>query len=496
MRRALGATLAVWAVFASRAAAQQVVVADPAPRESAGIIRQVLAGPHVVRGGSGRLELPRDSTISSSLLVIGRPTYLASRVQGDVVVVGADLFLRPGVDVSGRAVAIGGTVAETTLGHVAGGVESLRDETYVVSGDSTRYSLTFRAERVEDTVPFFQLAGVKGLLPPRYDRVNGLSLPVGVAFVLADGAVELQPSVTYRSRLGAWDPAASLRIGREEGARLEGRVARDTRTNEGWIYSDLVNSVTSFFVGTDTRNYFRSDLGEGRFIAHVEREAFTVEPYVGGRYERVSPITAVGNVWSVLERNDTLKMKRPNPLVEQGNIGSALVGGELRSTEGGDVKGRFNVQAEQSFTTPVATSNFLQLTVDGAIEFPTFRTQRLLVRAHGVATHGDAVPRSRYAYIGGSGSLGTLELLEQGGTSLMFVASRYLIPIERIVLPFVGSPMLSLRDAFGGAGVGSIPQIQHEIGIGVGLSALHVDLDQGVAGRKRTKFSVSLSLSQ
>jgi hypothetical protein len=78
----------------------------------------------------------------------------------------------------------------------------------------------------------------------------------------------------------------------------------------------------------------------------------------------------------------------------------------------------------------------------------------------------------------------------------MFVASRYLIPIEKIVLPYVGSPVLSLRDAFGGAGVGSIPQIQHEIGVGIGVSALHVDLDQGVAGRKRTKFSVSLSLSQ
>jgi hypothetical protein len=495
VRRALGATLAAWAAFAPHAAAQQVVVTDAGPGQSAAIIRQVVAGPHVVRAGSGRLELPRDSVISSSLLVLGRPTYLASRVQGDVVVVGADLFLRPGVDITGRAVAIGGTVAETTLGQVAGGVESLRDETYVVSGDSTRYSLAYRSDRVEDEVPVFQLAGIKGLLPPRYDRVDGLSLPVGVAFVFAGGAIELQPSVTYRSRLGAWDPAASLRVGPEAGSRFEGRVARDTRTNEGWIYSDLINSATSFFVGTDTRNYFRSDLGEGRLIAHVERNAFTIEPYVGGRYERVSPITSVGNVWSLFERGDTLKMLRPNPLVEKGSIGSALVGARLESI-GGEITSRLSLEAEQSFTTPVATSSFLQLTVDGRVEFPTFRTQRLQIRAHGVATHGDAVPLARYAYIGGSGSLGTLELLEQGGTSLMFVASRYLIPIEKIVLPYVGSPVLSLRDAFGGAGVGSIPQIQHEIGVGIGVSALHVDLDRGVAGRKRTKFSVSLSLSQ
>ena len=113
MTRAL-VLLALLLPAASRA--QSVVLRDAGAGQGAAIVRAVLAGPHVVRAGSAKLELPRDSTVATSLLVLGRPTYLASRVQGDVVVVGADLFLRPGADVSGRAVAIGGTVAETTLG--------------------------------------------------------------------------------------------------------------------------------------------------------------------------------------------------------------------------------------------------------------------------------------------------------------------------------------------------------------------------------------------
>jgi hypothetical protein len=75
------------------------------------------------------------------------------------------------------------------------------------------------------------------------------------------------------------------------------------------------------------------------------------------------------------------------------------------------------------------------------------------------------------------------------------VENRYLIPIEAIQLPVIGAPVLSLRDAFGGAGVGSLPDLQHEVGIGIGMSALHLDVNTAVAGKKRTKVSLGISLS-
>jgi hypothetical protein len=117
------------------------------------------------------------------------------------------------------------------------------------------------------------------------------------------------------------------------------------------------------------------------------------------------------------------------------------------------------------------------------------------VKIHGVTGFGDNLPLSRYAYIGGSGTLATLDLLEQGGTSLLYVENRYLIPIEAIQLPVIGAPILSIRDAFGGAGVGGLPALQHEIGAGIGISALHLDVNRGVAGRKRTRVSLGISLS-
>lgn len=474
--------------------AQEVVVRKAGAGQGAAIVREVLARPHVVRAGTGALELPRDSTITTSLLVLGRPTFLASRVDGDVVVVGADLFLRPGVDVRGRAVAIGGTVAETSLGQVRGGVLSLRDETYAVEQSGGRYLLEYRDQRVEDGEPLVQPAGVFGLKMPKYDRVNGLSLPVGALLQFGRHAVEVEPYVTYRSRLGVVDGAVELRTRDSTAFRVLGRVARDTRSNDRWIYGDLINSATSLFAGSDTRNYFRADLGEARVIARVERGSTTLSPYVGGRFERVRPITAVGNVWSLFGRRDSLKMARPNPAVERGEIGSALAGIELKTV--GSVSALVAVDLEQGFRAPVGTSTFTQVTLDGALDLPTFLTQSLKLRAHAVGTAGSAVPAARYAYLGGSGSLATLDLLEQGGDALLYLESRYLIPLPMIVLPVVGAPTLTLRDAFGAAGVGSLPAFQHEVGVGIGLSVLRVEYTRAVAGKSGSRFGVGISLGR
>ena len=80
-------------------------------------------------------------------------------------------------------------------------------------------------------------------------------------------------------------------------------------------------------------------------------------------------------------------------------------------------------------------------------------------------------------------------------STLLFVENRYQIPIEAIQLPVIGAPIVSVRDAFGGAGIGALRDLQHEIGVGIGVSALHLDVNRGVAGRKRTKVSLGISLS-
>ncbi len=489
--RALLATL----LAAAPALRGQTLVLSDTSGHAAAIVREVAARPHILVGGRGALVYPRDSTISSSLIVLGRPTYLASRVIGDVVVVGGDLFLRPGVDVAGRAVSIGGTVARTTLGRVGGVVESLPDDRFGIAESDGRYTLTRQAEANDAKPAMFQLAGFHGVKIPTYERVSGLSLPVAGLVVLGRNAVEIEPSVTYRSRLGVFDPAVALRVGPEKPLSFEARVGRETRTNDAWIYSDLVNSALTLLTGRDARNYFRSRIGEARVLGRVERGTLIVEPYAGARVERVTPITAAGNVWSATGRKSEEKIRRPNPLVEAGDIRSGLVGSKL-TYSAGDVTGRLSAGVEQSFAHPAGTTDFTQVTLDGRVEFPTFSTQRLAVQGHAVTTRGDLVPRARYAYLGGSGTLPVMELLEQGGAQLVFVESRYSIPIDRIQLPVVGAPVVTLRHLMGAAGPQSLPSLEQEIGVSLGLSALHLDVTTDVSGRRGSKVGVGISLSR
>ncbi|CAN5797543.1 hypothetical protein BH11GEM2_BH11GEM2_09180 [soil metagenome] len=478
---------------AASAHAQDVAVHTGAGRRSAEFVREAVSQPHVVVQGTGRLDVPRDSTITSTLIVIGRPTYLAGKVQGNVVVIGADLFLRPGADVAGHAVAIGGTVAPTTLGRVGGRIESYQDDVYDVSQGPTGTVLDLRQVAMEDPIPLVQTNGIYGIMIPTYERVDGLSLPLGALVTLPGGAVVLEPTVTYRSRLGAWDPSINALVNEGGAVHFAGRAGYFTRTNDAWNYSDLVNSATSFFGGLDSRNYFRSKTAEGRIFAAVARPGLTLEPFIGGRYESVSAITAAGNVFSVKGRKSDEKIARINPSVDAGTIGSGLVGAQLYDTLG-LVTSRLRVEAEQSFTTVTGTGRFTQFTLDGRLGFPTFGTQSLRFRAHAVGTLGDSVARARYAYLGGSGTLPVVELLELGGTDLLFVESRYMIPLPGIVLPLVGSPVITLRHLIGSAGVGSLPRLEQEIGAGLGLSALRLDYTTDAGGNRGHKFGIGISL--
>ena len=473
--------------------AQDIVLREPGPERVASIVRNVAAQRHALRAGSGALVLPRDSVVRTSLLVLGRSTYLSSRVQGDVVVVGGDLFLRTGSEITGRAVAIGGGVYRSFLGTVGGPVESYRDDDYAIAATSDRYELVYQSRR--DPAPIVQLAGVQGLLLPSYERVSGLSLPVGALLTLGDRAVEIEPFATYRSRLGVVDPGVRVRIGPERTLRVEAEAGRSTRTNDAWMRKDLINSFLALAFGNDGRNYFRADGGTARAIALVERPGITLEPFIGARYEKVRPITAIGNVYSFTGRNSLELMARPNPSVERGEIGSALLGASLNYSVG-PVRARLGAEGERSVRTPDGTSSFTQLTLDGTIEFPTFGTQKLRIDAHGVATLADSTPRARYAYLGRGGTLPLLELLEQGGDRLLFVESRYEIPVAAIVLPRIGSPTLHLRHLMGSAGVGALPPLEQELGVGVGISVLRFEATFDAAGDRDPRYGVVVTIGR
>lgn len=477
--------------IASQEPQQNVALRTPGRGRPGIILQEVLAQPFALVMPDSVIHLPRDSTIDRTVLVLGGDATVASTVRGDVIVVDGDLFLHPGAAIDGRAVAIGGGVYPSSLAHVALGMESFRDVTYDVTRTTDgRVALDWRviSPRRSETLTFPIVFGVR---LPSYTRVDGLVLPWGPRFSLDTGRIVIDPLITYRSDLGAIDPSLTARLSIGRLTTLEARAARATFTNDAWIQSDIANSMTALFVGRDYRNYWRADRGEVLLQRRWERAATGLALELGARTERAWSVNA-GGPWSLFGRNDVEDgMRRPNPAVVHGRITSALAGGRF-DWERQDVSLMTRVLTETSLDMP-DDSRFTQATLDALVGFPAFRNHTFSLEAHAVHTFGDRPPPQRFAYLGGSGTLPTFDLLEFGGDHLLFFESRYSIPIERIKIPIVGAPVVMLRHMIGMAGVDSLPPLEQNVGVRLRVGPLKVDwtIDPG---SRDSKVSVGLAL--
>jgi len=355
-----------------------------------------------------------------------------------------------------------------------------------------------------------------GLRIPTYNRVNGLALPWGPKLEMSDGRLDVDGLITYRSNLGKWDPSVEGVIRPGDSQELRFFVGRGTFTNDAWIRDDLTNSAAAFFAGSDARNYFRGDRATARFATTVTRTSISLTPFIGGNLERdwsTGSLSPTKSPWSFFGRKGNLKMRRPNPPVFRGSIASILGGTGLQVVNGG-LEAKLDATLERSLrisegqcsTIGVVfvcdiNDNFTQATLDGKLTFPTFGSQTFTFKGHTVLTGGGGIALAqRFAYLGGSGTLATVNLLALGGDHLLFVSGDYMIPIEQIQLPYVGNPFVALRYAAGNAGTDGIPTLIQNLGIGVGVSLLRVDFSidpasnrSPVSRRSAVSFGVSLS---
>ncbi len=358
-----------------------------------------------------------------------------------------------------------------------------------------------------------------GIRVPGYNRIDGVVLPWGPLVSLAGDRIRIDPTITYRSNLGRIDPYLRLRFKDTSGIGFELAGGRGTFTNDGWIRSDLVNSLTTLGVGSDSRNYYRSDRGSASLSYETTRSGFVVTPSVGALTENDwstgSPVSHANAPWSFFGRTDRLKMRRPNPSIARGHITSGLAR-FLTEYAADAVNASLDVAVEHAFDAPPTrtcklvggdvlvcdnpSGNFTQVTVASKASFPTFGAQHFDFRGHAVFTPGNNVaPPQRFAYLGGAGTLATVDLLALGGDRLMYVEGEYSIPIEQIALPLLGNPIVSAQYAAGAAGIGALPDFIQNIGAGLGVrfikAEFHIDPNyKKTAFSRKHAFSIGISL--
>jgi hypothetical protein len=328
--------------------------------------------------------------------------------------------------------------------------------------------------------------------------VNGATISIGPTFRFVGGRGEADLLASYRSDLGSIDPAVMAEIRWSRRNRVELAASRGTFTNDSWIRSDAVNSLTSVLVGADTRNYYRADRAELTLHHLLEATRVQLEPFVGFGAENAWSVgPSVGDSsapWSVLNRSDAEEgMLRPNPPIVEGRIGSALFGAAVQ-WDVSDVRIRARARGERAFDAP-GDVRFTQLTSDLGVSFPTFGLQEYSLDVHSVTTFGDIPPPQRFAYLGGSGTLTFLDLLEQGGDELLHVEQQYTAPLTGVNLGLLGSPAVFLRHRLGSAGVGGLPDFEQMLGLGVIVTVARVELNLDPSSGN-VRFAAGLSFSR
>lgn len=475
MRPALAALAAFLVAAPFGAAAQDSVrVLRAGPGRAGVLLRQTVESPHrLILADTGRVVLARGTTEQGPLLILGGDVGVGARVNGDVTVVGGDLYMHPGGEITGNVLAIGGCIYSSSLATISGETECVREALYDVRRRGTVVEVTYRPFR-DEGIPVVSVPFPGGIRVPTYTRVDGLGLQWGPRITFGGGSVEIDPTVTYRSATGELDPQVVARTGVGGLWFTELRVGRDTRTNDAWIRSEPLNSLFTLVAGRDARNYYRSRYATLRAGRRWERGLATWSAWVGGQFER-DRSTVARAPWSFLDRRDSVEgMSRPNPSVAHGDLGSGLIGFGVDWER--EVV-RFGATVETEFVMDAPDdANFVQTTAQMNVDFQTFGAQRLRFELHAVHTAGDEALPQRFAYLGGSGTLPTLDLLSLGGDQLLFVESRYDIPIERLAIPVLGPPIISLRHMMGSAGVDSLPDFTQNVGVRLALNALHVDL--------------------
>ncbi|MEA2763064.1 MAG: hypothetical protein QOD47_2348 [Gemmatimonadaceae bacterium] len=355
-----------------------------------------------------------------------------------------------------------------------------------------------------------------GLRIPSYDRVNGLALPWGPKLTLGEEKLQLDALVTYRSNLGKWDPSLEGFARPGDANEITLYVGRGTFTNDSWIRSDLANSLAALGVGSDSRNYYRTDRATARFTHTLTAGVLTLTPFVGGNFERdwsTGSIVPPKSPWSFFGRKGALYMKRANPRVKTGHISSFLAGSGVQLSRGG-VEAKVDATLEHSFNSSLRADcsgfpsdaacallprEFTQTTLHAQVDFPTFGSQTFSFLGHAVLGTSSTAPPQRFGYLGGSGTLATVNLLALGGDRLLYVQADYVIPIDRIQLPIVGSPFIGLRYSAGNAGIGTLPALIQNLGVGAGVSLFRVDFSIDPARNRsplsrKSAFSFGLSL--
>lgn len=464
----VAAALLAISVWASPSHAQTVRLEGEATDSASRVIEKVLA-----RGDY--LLLDRDTVLgvdwsNDGDVVVARATVrLEGRIDGAVVVLDGEFFVRPGAVITGPIAIAGGGAYRSGLAEMGPILEVSPRVGVVVEPEEVGYAV--RLVQPPPPARFRPTGGPFGVAIPTYDRVDGLTIGWGGRFMLtrSENAPFVHAGVTFateRARIGG---AAGLEVPMGNGWAAAGGVRRETLTNERWIRGDLANTLASLAAGSDLRDYHESDQLHVGVYRRPPQPLIQGERFLGPRLvvtaSRDRSLVA-GDPWSLFGGD-----WRENPSIDDGTIVSVL-GGIAFAWRG--ATSRLDGDAAVEWAPGgVGNHDLAQLTGEGSWTMHALWGHRIDVYGRGMfALSGDPLPRQRWSFVGGTGTMPTFETARFRGDNLVFVRSGYAVPVPALRIRYLGEPTLRVSHVVGSAWISGdpMPRWDQNLGAGVALS--------------------------
>lgn len=444
---------------------------------------------------AGPVVLTRDTTVAAgdtvrgSVLLLDATLILEGVVTGDLVLVDAGAFVRPGAVVLGDLVNVAGGLYRSEIARVDGTILDLPTASYRVVREPDRIVI----EAWGGPSPL-ELDGLVGFQPPAYDRVNGLTAVWGARYHLprlGDVSPSIHGEVGWLTQRGEPIYGVSGEV-RWSATALEAGYEKGWATNDDWIRGDLDNALNYAWDGDDFRDYTGSErrwVGVRHEVGDEAKRFFGVVG-VRGQVEDATSLRG-GDPWHLWGGP-----ARPNPAIDDGRTTSMVASFDLEwhglQT---DFEGGVEYEAAREWLDGAFA--FDRVAVEGdwamhALANHTLEIEFFLQRPLG----GGVMPRQEWSFVGGSGTLQTVEFARYQGDRVVFVESKYIIPMpDRVALPLLGAPDLQLIHAAGKAWVeGEDSGLEQEVGARLQFFGVYLRYMLDPGDFDNNKFDLGLSV--
>jgi hypothetical protein len=376
----------------------------------------------------GSTVIDEQDTIRSNVVVKAGDLTVYGEVDGDVLVVGGDLYVKDDGRITGNAKVINGEVMKDESARIDGYIDktSSTEKAYRESEKKfTRSSTRLNASWVRETTDLDNFIF-------RYNRVEGLFLGVGSDkkyYWDARRSYAAYGSFGYGFKSRGWrgNLGVSRQFAFDEGQLFEIGVEGHNLTDskDRWIIGVGENTAAAILIHEDYRDYFRR-MGYGISADYAVQQDFLTGQvkveYLADRYRSMENRTE----WSIFGGD---KRFRANPEIDEGEMRSILASAGLSTVtktiygpEGWSifVTGEF---ADRNFGSDFG---FNQYVADIRRYQPLARYDNVNLRLRVGTTEG-TVPLQKTFEIGGLSTLNGYPFKSEVGTRMILLNAEYII---------------------------------------------------------------------